>query len=384
MLYIRNLQVIPSSEINRTIEMKILNIMLSRDLGGLQQVFLDYDKMLKMHDIEVVNITSIYAEINHTITPNYMLPNLGNWDWISIIYLKYIISETKPDIIIAHGGRATKFCFHAKTSKIPMVGIIHSGKLKWVDKSDYIIALTKSMYTKAYEAGIEAGRLITLPNAIDTNARKYDAIGHKITKNTVLTIGTMARFVPKKAIDIFIKSLAILKTKGVEFRAIIGGSGAEEDKLKAMVLKYNLKDCVKFIGWVKDKKEFFDQIDIFCQPSIEEPFGVIVLEAMLFDKPIIAAEADGPKEIITHMKDGILVPIGSPQAMAEEIEELIDNKLLRSSIADTAFLTVRKRYDINIVGKKLATYLHKIKTSHDLSYKTKHNKAAIRTYDSHI
>ena len=87
MLYIRNLQVIPSSEINRTIEMKILNIMLSRDLGGLQQVFLDYDKMLKMHDIEVVNITSIYAEINHTITPNYMLPNLGNWDWISIIYL---------------------------------------------------------------------------------------------------------------------------------------------------------------------------------------------------------------------------------------------------------------------------------------------------------
>jgi len=364
--------------------MKILNIMLSRDLGGIQQVFLDYDKMLKMHDIEVVNVTSIYAEINHAITPDYMLPNLGNWDWISIIYLKHIIRETKPDIIIAHGGRATKFCFYAKNKKIPIVGIIHSGKLKWVDKSDYIIALTKSMYSKAYEAGIEASRLTILPNAIDTSTRKYDVLGHNIPRKTVLTIGTMARFVPKKGIDVFIKSLAILKTKGVEFNAIIGGSGEEEEKLKAMVAKYNLKDCVKFIGWVKDKKEFFDQIDIFCLPSLAEPFGVIVLEAMLFDKPIIAAEAEGPKEIITHMKDGMLVPIGSAQGMAEAMDELIDDKVLSSNLADTAFLTVRKRYDINIVGKKLATYLHKIKTSHDISRSSRNHKTTIRTYDSHL
>ncbi len=177
--------------------------MLSRDLGGLQQVFLDYDKMLKMHDIEVVNITSIYADINHAITSDYMLPNLGNWDWISTIYLKYIISQTKPDIIIAHGGRATKFCFYAKSKIIPMVGIIHSGKLKWVDKSDYIIALTKSMYSNACDAGIDASRLTILPNAIDTNSAEYK-LPVKSTR-IVPTIGTMARFVPKKGIDVLSK-----------------------------------------------------------------------------------------------------------------------------------------------------------------------------------
>jgi|GEM_PF-342580 len=365
--------------------MKILNIMLSRDLGGIQQVFLDYDKMLKMHDIDVVNVTSIYAQINHTITPNYMLPNLGNWDWFSIIYLKYIISQTKPDIIIAHGGRATKFCFHAKNNKIPMVGVIHSGKLKWVNKSDYIIALTKSMYTKVYEAGIDVSRLTILPNAIDTSTRKYDAIGHESPRHkNLITIGAMARFVPKKGIDVFIKSLALLRAKGVEFNAIIGGVGPEETNIKALVKKYNLKNHVKFIGWVRDKKEFFDQIDIFCAPSLVEPFGVIVLEAMLFDKPIIAAEAEGPKEIIAHMKDGILVPIGSAQDLAEAIDELGDNKALRSSLTDTAFLTVRKRYDINIVGKKLATFLYKIQKSHDISNNTGHHKTAIRAYDSHI
>jgi glycosyltransferase involved in cell wall biosynthesis len=110
----------------------------------------------------------------------------------------------------------------------------------------------------------------------------------------------------------------------------LAGGGEEHENLKALVEKYHLQENVNFIGWVNDKKEFFDKIDIFCLPSLVEPFGVIVLEAMLYDKPIIATEAEGPKEIITHMKDGILVPIGSPTAMSEAIEELMDDKVLQT------------------------------------------------------
>ena len=359
--------------------MKILNIMLSRDLGGVQQVFLDYDKMLKMHSMEVVNVTSTHAKINQAITPNYMLPNFGNWDWVSMLYLKYIMHTTKPNMIIAHGGRATKFCFYAKQKKTPLVGIIHSGKLKWVDKSDHIIALTKSMCAKAYEAGIEASRLTILPNAIDTSIRKYDAISAIHTKRFIPVIGTMSRFVTKKGVDIFIKSLALLSAKGIECDAIIGGEGEEIIHLKAMVKKYHLQENVQFIGWVQNKKEFFDKIDIFCLPSLEEPFGVVVLEAMLFDKPIIATETEGPMEIITNGKDGILVPPGSPTAMAEAIKELINDKTLANSLVDKAFLTVRKHYDINVVGKKLVSLLHKIKT-----HESQHHKAKHRPYDSHI
>lgn len=363
--------------------MKILNIMLSRDLGGVQQVFLDYDKMLKMNDIEVVNVTSIYAAINNDIMPDYMLANLGNWDWFSIIYLKYIIDKTKPDIIIAHGGRATKFCFYAKNKKVPLVGIIHSGKLKWVEKADHIIALTKSMYAKACDAGIAAKKLIVIPNPIDTSIRRYDPV-HEISHNKITSevpiIGTMARFVPKKRIDIFIRSLSVLQDRKIDFKAVIGGTGSEEKDLRSLVQKLYLQDKVTFIGWVDDKKKFFESIDIFCQPSEEEPFGVIVLEAMLFDKPIIAAEAEGPKEIITNMKDGILVPTGSAPAMADAIDTLLQDPILAGRLADKAFLTVRQHYDMNIVGQRLGSYLHKIKASNDSA----NNKTGIGTHNSHI
>ena len=60
---------------------------------------------------------------------------------------------------------------------------------------------------------------------------------------------------------------------------------------------------------MKDKKEFYDEIDIFLLPSIRETFGLVILEAMQYGKPIISSDCNGPHEIITSNKDGILVPI---------------------------------------------------------------------------
>ena len=65
--------------------------------------------------------------------------------------------------------------------------------------------------------------------------------------------------------------------------------------------------------------------------------------------------------------------------MAEAIKELINDKTLANSLVDKAFLTVRKHYDINVVGKKLVSLLHKIKT-----HESQHHKAKHRPYDSHI
>ena len=372
--------------------------MLSRDLGGMQQVFLDYNQILQNNDVEVVNVTAVCADINRAIVPDYTLPNIANWDFLSILYLKKIIRQTKPDVIIAHGGRATKFCYYAKKKSIPMVGIIHSGKLKWVDRCEYIVALTESMRKKAVIEGVAKERLIVLPNVVDTavipGLTRDPVLSKKIviltqnTKNDLFmkelgprfrgdddergrddglarndgppTIGTMARFVPKKGIDIFIRSLAILKEKNIEFEAIIGGSGDEEGNLKNLVTKLHLENEVRFVGWVRDKAEFFDSFDIFCAPSIEEPFGVILLEAMLYKKPIIAADSEGPREIITDMKDGVLVRKGSPEEMAKAIEKLLKNPDLAKSLIKKASLTVRERYDINVVGKKLIEFLKKI------------------------
>ncbi len=337
--------------------MKILNIMLSRDLGGVQQSFLDYSKMLKMEKIDVLNITSIGAEINDSITPDYRLINLGNWDFISIRRLKSIIHKEKPDAIIAHGGRATKFALEAKKVNLPIIGIIHSDKLKWVDKCDHIIVLTNAMKKKSIEAGIDASKLTLLPNAIDLSiCKKSD----KDEPYKPPVIGTMSRFVPKKGLDVFLESLSILKKEGVQFKAIIGGGGDEEQSLKALSKELGLDHYVEFIGWVKDKAAFFNKLDIFCLPSLNEPFGIILLESMAYKTPVISTKTAGPVEILQDKFDSLLVDVGSAEQMADSIKRLLDDEILSNKLVSNALLTVKENYDTSVVSKKLSNLLNNI------------------------
>ncbi len=336
--------------------MKIINIMLSRDLGGVQQSFLDYDKMLKQEKLEVVNITSIGAEINDLIKRDYTLLNMGSWDWLSILRLKSILKKEQPDVIIAHGGRATKFAYYAK-DKTPMIGITHSGKLKWVDKCDYIIVLTSAMKKKAMQEGIDQARLVMIPNTVDTSI-----FSRKEKEETSLpVIGTMARFVPKKGIDTLLESIAILAKEGLQFKVIIGGGGDEEAAYRLLSKTLGLEHYVEFTGWVRDKEQFFERLDIFCLPSHNEPFGIILLEAMAYKMPIVSTKTEGPLDILTHNSDALLVDIGSQLQMAEAIKKLLDDEILAKSLANQASIRVQKDYDIKIVGKKLLSLLNKIK-----------------------
>ena len=339
--------------------MKIMNIMLSRDLGGVQQSFLDYSKMLKMEQIDVVEVTSIGAAINNMTNVNYTLLNLGNWDIFSSMRLKSIIRKERPDVVIAHGGRAIKFTLQARNSGfLPIVGIIHSDKLKWVDKCDYMIALTNAMQKAAIESGIDHSRVALIPNTIDLSQCKI--IKKKEEDPLPPVIGTMGRFVPKKGFDVFLESLAILKKEGVQFKAIIGGGGEEEQNLKALSHELGLTHYVEFIGWVKDKEKFFNEIDIFCLPSRAEPFGIILLEAMAYKTPVISTKSNGPLEIITDEIDGLLVDIGSADQMAESIKLLLDDEISSSKLASNALLTARKNYDTSVVSKKLSNFLNHI------------------------
>jgi len=336
--------------------MKILNIMLSRDLGGVQQSFLDYSKMLLLENITVINITSHFAEISKYVDAQYKLPNLGNWDIISTNILKGIIQKENPDAIIAHGGRATKFSINAAKA-IPIIGVVHSDELKLIEKCTHIFTLTNKMEQTAIKRGIAKDKLSVLPNTIDT---QICGIIPKDEFSSPPIIGTMARFVQKKGIDTFLESLSILKKEGVQFKAVIGGGGEEEDYYKSLSINLGLEHYVEFTGWVENKADFFNKIDIFCLPSHNEPFGIILLEAMGFKKPIITTATSGPSEIVQNDKEALIVEIGNPNSMAEAIISLIHNEGAAKHLAQNALTRSKKYYDIRIIAKNLKEQLTKI------------------------
>lgn len=338
--------------------MKILNIMLSRQLGGIEQAFLDYSNMLEDQGVEVINIASKFSKILNVCSPKYTLLNLGNWDFISINILKSIISKEKPDAIICHGGRACKFVFKTGKRKSGIsIGVMHGDKLKWIKECDHIFTLTKKMKDFAKGESIDNSRIHLMPNGIDASRIK---VKDQDENKTIPVIGTMGRFVHKKGFDVFLESLSRLKEEGLQFRAIIGGHGGEEDYLKSIVKKIGLEHYVEFTGWVEDKADFFSKIDIFALPSRAEPFGIILLEAMASKVPIIATKCNGPSEIIEDGRDGILIDIDSPEQLADAITVLSNDDKLAKKLTENAYAKVKEKYDFKIIGKKLSEILNKI------------------------
>lgn len=341
--------------------MKIFNIMLSRDLGGIQQSFLDYADIIEAAGFQHFSIITKKSNIKSFVKNNYFeVNNYFSWDLSSVFQLTNLINQNNPEIIIAHGNRAIKFAILArKLSKNNpiIIGVAHNYSFKKLIKCDYIFSITEYMKKYLVSKNYPEEKIFVMPNVI--NSLNYD-FSEKNYFGKTITIGVLARFVKKKGIDVAINSIKVMLEMGLDVKLIIGGSGEEEEFLKNLTKTLNLENKIKFIGWVKDKKEFFSKIDIFCLPSIEEPFGIIILEAMLSKTPIISTRSEGPKEILRNNEDAIIVEIESPKAIADAAQIIINDEKLRKEMVEKAYLRLMENYDIKSGTKIFTNHLKKI------------------------
>jgi glycosyltransferase involved in cell wall biosynthesis len=78
--------------------------------------------------------------------------------------------------------------------------------------------------------------------------------------------------------------------------------------------------------------EFYGALDVLAHPSIEEPFGLAVVEAMASERPVVAIDGGGIPEIIRNGQDGLLVQAEQPPAMAEAITRILDSPALAAQL----------------------------------------------------
>lgn len=174
----------------------------------------------------------------------------------------------------------------------------------------------------------------------------------------MIKLGVLARLESEKGIDILIKAASFLKKENIDFTIIIGGTGSKEKYLKDLVRNLNLSKNIKFLGWVDNKTDFFNEIDIFIVPSRNEPFGIVYLEAIVFQKPIISSKNDGSDEILEHQKNALIFENGNEKDLAEKIKELAGNKILKETLAQNASKLLYN-YTFDAIKEKINKYLVK-------------------------
>ena len=147
-----------------------------------------------------------------------------------------------------------------------------------------------------------------------------------------LTVLFVGRLVQRKGVSVLLDAIALLpRTLGV--RAMIVGEGPEREHLEAHARRIGVDDRVTFTGRVSnaDLEAAYSHSDAFVLPAVvdsrgdTEGLGVVLLEAMNYEVPVIASNIGGITDIVTHEQSGLLVPPGDATALADAIRRLAEN-----------------------------------------------------------
>lgn len=138
----------------------------------------------------------------------------------------------------------------------------------------------------------------------------------------VLGVG---RLVPQKDFQTLLRAFNLIR-KNRECRLLILGEGPERSKLETMVTRMDLENDVSLPGFEENPFKFMKHASIFVLSSAWEGLGLVIVEALACNTPIVATNCpSGPAEILEHGRYGHLVPVKDEYSMAKAIEMVLDN-----------------------------------------------------------
>ncbi|HQA82421.1 MAG TPA: glycosyltransferase [Syntrophales bacterium] len=145
-----------------------------------------------------------------------------------------------------------------------------------------------------------------------------------------------------------------------DVHVVIVGQGDRKKHLKQRIAELGLDRRVTLQGFVPDHqiRALLATCDMFCLPSIErtEAFGLVILEAMGYEKPVVASDVEGSGMgwIVRHGETGFLVPPGNPRAMADALSFLTGNPDVRRRMSQAAL----ERFDSDFHIDRVAREIH--------------------------
>jgi len=261
-----------------------------------------------------------------------------------LIFLPYYRIKGYKNILFLRFGEKILWTGLARIFGMKVFWGEHCGFGKWIYKnpllflwklmSNFSIFIVPSLEMKKQVLDLLPNAKVNiLPNALDSNEQK-NCSKNIATKSQKITIGYAGRLSCEKGLLTLtdIANEIIKENKNVHFT--LAGSGDMRDRIEEKVKEYNIANNFHLLGFLdKEKlKKFFCNIDIFILLSDFETFGIVLLEAMNAEKPIIATRTGAIPEIVIDNQNGILVSKNSKYEIISAVKNLIKNQNLRISL----------------------------------------------------
>lgn len=176
------------------------------------------------------------------------------------------------------------------------------------------------------------------PNIIsDAELQKLASQGESYIDNyNGIRILTVARFTKEKGQHLVPDVVLKLKNEGYNFRWYFVGDGIEKNNVMKDVQSQGISENFIFLGEKLNPYPYMKDCDIYMQPSIHEGFGITVVEAKIFKKPVVITNFASAKDLIRHDKDGLIVDISSG-GIYKGVKKMLQSSKLREDLSKSLY-----------------------------------------------
>ncbi len=189
--------------------------------------------------------------------------------------------------------------------------------------ANHIIAISEYVKADLVRVSVPADKITVIYNGTDIEHfdRRAEVPSHLKLAGTddSLLIGNVGSLTPRKGHRHLIEAMpAIVKEHGSAHLFVIG-EGPEKQHLEQLRVSLGLESVITMLGFQDDVAPLLRQLDLYVHPSIHEPFGIAILEAMAASKCVVATAVGGVPEIVSEGVTGYLVPPGESAALSDTI-----------------------------------------------------------------
>ena len=260
--------------------------------------------------------------------------------------LRRVIRDWRIDVVHAHTAHAVATAALATLGlDVPLVvsrrvdfKLRDNLGTRWkYGRAAAIVAISRAVARVLEQSGVSPARIRVVPDGVDVHRHVAPAstetlasLGVKAGRPLVVQV---AQLVGHKDPVNFVRAIARTKTLVPDVQALLVGDGNLRAEVEREVKSLGLEETLYLAGYRTDADQLLAAADVACLSSREEGMGSVLLDALVFGRPVAATTAGGIPEVIEHDKTGLLASPEQPAALGDAIATLLQNRSLAAGLA---------------------------------------------------
>ena len=222
-------------------------------------------------------------------------------------------------------------------------------------KAHRVICVGNSLRDGVINLGVSVDRCVVIPNGVDT--ARFSPRCEEGSDNSILFVGSL---IERKGVDLLIEAFSRVSSKHPGLRLKLLGDGPMREQLREQTLRAGLSDRVEFLPPRPNSgiPQVMAKARLFCLPSREEGFGVVLIEALASGVPVIGARTGGIADIITSDDFGLLFEPGNATDLAVQVDNALNKDWKKAAIREAGLKYSWDRIAERVVDQYTLAVIH--------------------------